>query len=240
MLWVLLFLAVRRFKHEGNFHIDIFDENSSHSDEVRGRVTTGGSGKKFWLELPELKFACEPLQAFFTSFRRFHRERYYHIARLSYGDGWDKPLQEFEEEIKKDIYSLVSHFDTVLNDPDADWTGEKTNEAPPDMRLPPPPPPPPPSNPPTQVAYHPDHEKDSEPSAQTSAPATSGTCRGKRKREESQVPDEPQAKHAAPSQDENNDSATPEITRPIPRAPRRRRPPPPPSDRVLRPRPWRK
>ena len=213
----------------------LFDESSSHSDDVRGRITTGGYAKGSWLDWPKITFVCKPLQAFFTSFRSFHREHHYHIIRLSYGEGWDKPLREYEAEIQKDIYALASHFDTVLDDPDADWTSRRTIEAPPEVRLPS-------IEPPAPETHHSVEEENPNPSPSYSAPvpATSGTGGGKRKREESQVPDEPQAKHIALSEDEDEDTRVSEAAQPTPRAPRRRRPPPPPSDRVLRPRPWRK
>ena len=121
--WVLLFLAVHRFEYEGGFQMRVFDETSSAIDAVRGRVSTGGCAKRYWLDWPRLTFVSKPLQALINSFRLFHRTRQYHIERLSYGEGWDEPPQEFEAGIKKDIYVLVSYFDTVLNDSDANWTG---------------------------------------------------------------------------------------------------------------------
>ena len=190
----------------------LFDESSSHSDDVRGRITTGGYAKGSWLDWPKITFVCKPLQAFFTSFRSFHREHHYHIIRLSYGEGWDKPLREYEAEIQKDIYALASHFDTVLDDPDADWTSRRTIEAPPEVRLPS-------IEPPAPETHHSVEEENPNPSPSYSAPvpvpATSGTGG-------------------------DEDTRVSEAAQPTPRAPRRRRPPPPPSDRVLRPRPWRK
>ena len=148
----------------------------------------------------------------------------------------ERPLQEFEAEVKKDVYNLVSHFDAVLNDPDADWTGQRTNDIPSNTQLPPLPQPS--IELPTPKTRRPDNWKDPEPSNPPTVPATSGNGEKKRKRDEPTIPDEPKAKHVALSEHEDENSRTPEITKPTPRASRRRRPPPPPSDRVLRP--WRK
>ena len=32
----------------------------------------------------------------------------------------------FEAEIHNDVYSLLSHFDDILNDPNTDWTGQES------------------------------------------------------------------------------------------------------------------
>lgn len=109
LLWVLLFLAIHHFEYEGSFHMHIFDQTSSRSDESRGRVPTGGCAKKFRLEWPKLTFVRKPLQTFFTSFRRFHQERYCCIARLSYGEDRERPLKKSSRQRSRKMSTTLFH-----------------------------------------------------------------------------------------------------------------------------------
>lgn len=193
-----------------------FNETGFHSDEVRGLATYGGDAKTWWLTWSDTTFECKPLQHFFHSFRRFHRD---HLRKLENAPDSDKNrqiLEEYEKELKKDIFSLVSHFDTVLHDPEADWTGPESYSTSLDTQ-------------PQNALLTTDAERPGANRKSESTPPIETTQKQerKRKREEPQACDQTRAKRIK----ENKT---------IPRAPRRRRPLPPPSDRVLRPRPPKK
>ena len=127
LLWVLLFTAVRNFKYNGFFDMQVFKEGQEVANEEFGVVTLGGSWKYSWIHDPEITFECKPLQDFFDSFRDFHRERFtkHILANGSEEDAGE--LERFEAEVCNDVYNLLSHFDNILNDPDADWTGQETH-----------------------------------------------------------------------------------------------------------------
>ena len=56
LLWVLLFLAVRRFKYRGDFDMQVFEEAREIPDEEQGIVSVGGSSKHLWLSRPGITF----------------------------------------------------------------------------------------------------------------------------------------------------------------------------------------
>ncbi|KAK7688401.1 hypothetical protein QCA50_008774 [Cerrena zonata] len=124
LLWVLLFFAVHYFKYRGAFNMRVFNEVCEYSDETNGTILMGGDSKLRWLQSPRITFECKPLQAFFNSFRSFHRERHWKIALSTDNEEEKKVLEDYEAETQKDIYKLVSHFDNILNDPNTDWSGQ--------------------------------------------------------------------------------------------------------------------
>ena len=202
--------------------MDVFDESSTHSDEIRGIISTGGHAKRFWLDFPHVKFVCKPLHDFIDSFRRFHRERRAHIDCRMDGEKWETAFQEFDAGVKKDVYQLVSHFDTILSDPNVDWTNQEALGTSSTTRQPP-------IKPRNQEPSPPGTEEEQVP---TILVVESKTSHGKRKREDPEPHDT--------TLGNNEDARIPKVAKLVARAPRRRRPSPPPSDRILRPRPWRK
>ena len=125
LLWVLLFFAIHHFEYEGSFNMRVFDELHETEDTTHGTYVTGGSSKTRWLSWPRIKFKCQPLQNFFDSFRTFHHQHHHKIS-LSFDDPQQKQaLEEYEAEVEKDVYALVSHFDMILNDTNVDWTGSE-------------------------------------------------------------------------------------------------------------------
>ena len=217
----MLFLAVQSFEYKGKFDMYIFEETETVSDPIRGKIAIGGYTKKHWLRWSSLIFHCKPLQAFMNPFRLFHLSRHNHAAgALDDEEGWKAWLQ-FQSKIKNDVYSLLSYFDDVLNDPDLDWTGQETRfTSQDDQELQP--------NPSHTTMPRTDDNKKPDPEPCVKTAATNRKGDKKRKREEPRVLDEPQTKRTKQ-----------EGSKPVARIPRRRRPLPPPSDRVLRPRPWR-
>ena len=127
LLWVLLFLAIRRFKYQGDFDMLVFEEAREIPDEKQGIVSVGGDSKLLWLYRPDITFECKPLQDFFDSFRNFHGERYTKLSLSRAGGAAGKDFEEFEAAVRNDVYSLLPHFDNILNDPDADWTGQEVD-----------------------------------------------------------------------------------------------------------------
>ena len=219
LLWVMLFLALHRFQYEGTFHMRLFDQVSMCSDPVRGTITSGGDAKQSWLRRPSATFECKPLQKFMDSFRSFHRSRRVKYASGFEGEDQKKDFENFEEGIKKNVYALLSYFDDVLNDSNADWTGQEARLQPQKTQ-----------QPPEQPVVE-EKKPETNPLAQ---PSRNGTA--KRKQGELTMDIPPARKRPKTERDQQ----TREPAKPVVRAPRRRRPPPPPSDRVLRPRPWRK
>ena len=52
--------------------------------------------------------------------------QHHHKISLSFDDPQQKQaLEEYEAEVEKDVYALVSHFDMILNDTNVDWTGSE-------------------------------------------------------------------------------------------------------------------
>ncbi|KAK7688372.1 hypothetical protein QCA50_008745 [Cerrena zonata] len=139
LLWVLLFFAIHNFKYTGDFDKQLFDEVCDVMGENHGRIVQGGYRKLWWLDEPVIVFDCKPLQDFFDSYRNFHQDHLWKIA-LSRKDQEEKQaLEDYEAEIQKDVYSLVSHFNNVLNNPDTDWSGQeahdyRSTEAPPPVQ----------------------------------------------------------------------------------------------------------
>ena len=207
----------------------VFDEASMRSDPVRGTISSGGCAKLGWLQWPTVTFECKPLHSFIHSFRQFHSDYRYKIACSTDNDENKRELEDFEAGIKSNVYSLVSLFDAVLNDPDADWTNQEVQI-------------PAKSQSTREESPNQGEKKRPEPTFLYKAPPpVARRAHKKRGREEAVVREEPRAKRTATSKNKNGDHVE-GADKPAPqvRAPRRRRPLPPPSDRVLRPRPWRR
>ena len=102
----------------------VFNETSTIDDPVRGKISIGGYAKKHWLRWCSLTFQCKPVEDFFESFRFFHLDRHNNIECALDGEKQKEFLLQFESGIKQDLYSLLSHFDNVLNDPTNDWKGQ--------------------------------------------------------------------------------------------------------------------
>ena len=126
LLWVLLFYAVRNFRFRGEFDMQLFKEGKQVPNEKLGMASVGGTWKFSWIQCPDIVFECQPLQDFFTSFRSFHNERYRKLAVATPGQESQNELDAFEAEVHNDVYSLLSHFDDILNDPNTDWTGQES------------------------------------------------------------------------------------------------------------------
>ncbi|KAK7688402.1 hypothetical protein QCA50_008775 [Cerrena zonata] len=119
LFWVLLFMALQCFEYTGQHNPQVFDEVSERVDEILGKSSSGGTAKASWLVKPSTRFCCEPLERFFRNGRDFHVN--YHDKLLLADD----ELADFLGEVESDIYGLRSHFSTILNDADADWSGPK-------------------------------------------------------------------------------------------------------------------
>ena len=197
----------------------VFDQVLMCSDPVRGRITSGGYAKQTWLRRPSATFECKPLQKCMDSFRSFHRSRRVKYASTFGRKGQKMDFENFEEGIKNNVYALLSHFDDVLNDSNADWTGQEAQAQPQTTE-----------QPPKQPVVE---EKKPEPKP-LAQPSRNDTA--KRKQDELSADTPPPRKRPKTERHQQ----TQETAKPVVRALRRRRPPPPPSDRVLRPRPWRK
>lgn len=222
LLWVLLYFAVCYFKYNGHFNMRVFEETWTVTDEHKGFTSVGGAYKQLWLEMPNNTFECKPLQDFFTSFRTFHLEHHEKWAaamRREGGEEAKKRLEEYEAEIKKDIYGLASHFNDILDDVNADWTGQEALKV-----LP-------------EVPQGENDESDEEMGDADNNPwpvpwvashrNNTDNCGEKRRREESEADDGPQYKRT-------RENVVQPARKPISHAPRRRRDPPAPCDRVLR------
>ena len=127
LLWVMLFYAIRNFKFRGHFDMRLFKEGTQVPDEKLGVASVGGSLKFSWIQRSEIIFECKPLQDFFTSFRSFHREHYWKRAAATPGEESQNELDAFEAKVYNDVYALLSHFDDILGDADADWTGQESH-----------------------------------------------------------------------------------------------------------------
>ena len=231
LLWVFLYVAVRRFKYDGTFHSRLFDESSMLRDQTHGPVSIGGWAKGTWLERPNITFTCKPLEAFFTSYRRFNMRHLHKLEASSDNEKGRREYEQFEADVKSNLYGLVSHFDTILNDPEADWADQEARGVPKE-------PLPLPIPQPGAESYR---QKDTtlpEPTPLAKAAVPDRKAGKKRKQDEPPVDDGPRSKRPALNKN-GDDHKTPVVARPTTRMPRRRRPLPPPSDRVLRPRPWR-
>lgn len=225
LLWVLLFFAIRHFKYSGKFDMRVFNQAQPISDEDGEIQSVGGDSKFLWLQMPETVFDCKPLQDFFDSFRQFHLD---YISKKSFSKAGGKrkaTFQEFEAEVLRDVSSLASHFNDVLNDPTVDWTGQEAHDISPGNQR--------------NRKENPDEELDDEnnlhplPHVKVPQPKECKDSK-KRKREEPQADKGRQRKRTQAAVDKDNESHGTEEA--IARAPRRRRDPPAPSTRVLRPR----
>lgn len=126
VLWVLIAVALRRFEYTGDFPMTMFDEE--HHPMQGGR--TGGILKSFWVGNPPNAdfgcFECHPLEQLFTHFRAFHDA---HLQKFRDSRKRDGPkdaleaLKRCRDEITKNLGSLLTIFDEVLDDPTADWKG---------------------------------------------------------------------------------------------------------------------
>ena len=224
LLWVLLFFAVRNFKYQGYFNMQVFKECREIPDKEAGLATVGGNWKYSWLSNPETTFECKPLQNFFDSFRHFHNEHYTKFAN----DDEDQELEPYEAEVRSDVYALLSHFDNILNDPNADWTGQEVNYVTEDVEqdssreLP-------------IYRFTSDEQLRSIPSADIEQGSEVTRASQKRKRGGSEDDNENPRKRIATARDDDDDA--PSNIQPI-RAHSRRRTPVAfaPTDRTLRPR----
>ena len=135
------------------------------------------------------------------------------------GKKWETAFQGFDVRVKKDVYQLVSHFDTILNDHNVDWTNQEAFGTSSTTRQPP-------IRPRNQEPSPPGTEEAQVPTVLAVEPKTSP---GTRKRED------PEPNNIALGN--NEDARIPKVAKLVVRAPRRHRPPPPPSDRIPRPRP---
>lgn len=228
LLWVLLFFAIHYFKFDGIFDMGVFDEAVTVADKERGMTSIGGASKLLWLQMPEITFKCKPLQDFFANFRSFHEERHWKRAAALDSEDEQKALEEYEAEVQKDVYSLASYFNDVLDDPNVDWTGQEALGIPSEND----------GGQPDEDMADVDDENDLQPEPRaTNPPNKTGKSDRKRKREEPEADsaDGRRRKRTAASQDNAGQVVVKPVAR-APRAPRRRRVPPAPCERVLRPR----
>lgn len=125
ILWVLLFVAIRYFRYEGDFPAYMFDEKHKPGPGAVDREEGGGILKSSWLtgQIPG-EFVCLPLQNFFNSFRTLHDERRKksRLAGLSRTQESRDALEQYKTEIQQDLRKLLAYFDNVLDDPTADWS----------------------------------------------------------------------------------------------------------------------
>ncbi|KAK7688404.1 hypothetical protein QCA50_008777 [Cerrena zonata] len=125
IMWVLLFIAIRRFNYEGDFHMEMFDEVHPpyHATKYKGR--SGGLYKSWWLTGGvHGDFVCDPLNTFFVTYRTIHEERRKKtkLARDSKTQDAKDDLERYKAEIQEDLYAHLVFFDDILDDPAADWS----------------------------------------------------------------------------------------------------------------------
>ncbi|KAK7688398.1 hypothetical protein QCA50_008771 [Cerrena zonata] len=125
LLWVILFISVRRFKYEGHFLVGMFDE--SHRPRVPGKSKerSGGLLKSWWLTGDVLtRFNCRPLQTFFVTYRAIHdrRRKKSQLVQESQTQDAKEELERYKAEIQEDLHKLLAFFDDIIDDPSADWS----------------------------------------------------------------------------------------------------------------------
>ena len=134
LLWVMLYVALLRFPSCGKGDIfKIFDEHSQSVGGVIGRKLTGGNSKKIWLSgNSPIMFESAPLNAFFTSFRRFHKEYLDKVKEARDENTKDTvgALERYKTEVEKDLTQLFSHFDDILQDCHIKWPSTSAPSAP--------------------------------------------------------------------------------------------------------------
>ena len=110
--------------HQNNFEPALFDEFTEQKGGCSGRTITGGNLKTLILSgNTGVVFDCPSLDAFLRSFIGFHTQRYKKVndARNSPTKETEDALTEHTKEIESDLYQILHHFDTVLEDPEGDW-----------------------------------------------------------------------------------------------------------------------
>ncbi|KAI0073225.1 hypothetical protein K474DRAFT_1774871 [Panus rudis PR-1116 ss-1] len=112
LFWVLLFIALRHFKHEGRFDDHIFD----HYEEGNFTRFNGAASKNsFLLFGRDGTFLCPALNTLITDISQFWLN-YYSAGRLG--------LEEFNEMhdgLQNNPGILLTFFDKVLNSGDDAW-----------------------------------------------------------------------------------------------------------------------
>ena len=124
LLWVIVLTALRLFAHKNTFNAAFFDEYIEQKGGCSGRTITGGDLKALILSGGTVVvFGCPSLDAFLRSFIGFHAQRFNKVndARNSPTRETEDALVEHTKEIESDLYQILHHFDTVLEDPEGDW-----------------------------------------------------------------------------------------------------------------------
>ncbi|CAL1710445.1 unnamed protein product [Somion occarium] len=122
ILWVMLFISIHHFKHTGKFSMDVFDQWSDDVGGFAGAQAIGGENKQSWLFARGAEFDCPALQKVIKTMSKFHQHFRQLVVDSQERDGDKKPLQEYREELEKDLRRVYKHFDDQLNNPSADWT----------------------------------------------------------------------------------------------------------------------
>lgn len=128
-MWVLLYTATRRFKRTGDVSANIFDQIDEISG-ARGRQKIGGDLKRIWLRgFAAFGFECPLLNDFFDSLRAFHAEHFTKTedAQKAGAKNARDSLSTYKADIEKDLRQLLPHFDSILEDPAADWSNCATS-----------------------------------------------------------------------------------------------------------------
>ncbi|CAL1717242.1 unnamed protein product [Somion occarium] len=120
ILWVILFVAVHYFTHEGKFSLEIFNQFETFSEGVTGQKAIGGHRKRAFLSQRNVKFHCRALHSFVIDLAKFHN--HYHGLATEALESEGSQLADYETLLKNDLQQLLIRFKTILNDESADWS----------------------------------------------------------------------------------------------------------------------
>ncbi|KAK7688393.1 hypothetical protein QCA50_008766 [Cerrena zonata] len=127
LFWSLLYVGVSCFKFTGNYKSRVFDEVFEEPHEILGKVPSGGQMKIAWLLSPPILFKCIPLESFFTTCRQFHRSYQEKLDAAIGSDTGKRELNVFIAAVEANVHALLVHFDTILDNPDINWSGQEAN-----------------------------------------------------------------------------------------------------------------
>ncbi|KAI0075718.1 hypothetical protein K474DRAFT_1624160 [Panus rudis PR-1116 ss-1] len=116
LFWVLVFVALRHFKHEGRFDDEIFDQYYEDSMTLRG----GASKITFLLFGQDGTFLCPALNTLIRDITQFWVDYYCLEAE-------DRTIEynDMHDDIERNPSTLLAFFDTALASPDDAWVHDE-------------------------------------------------------------------------------------------------------------------
>lgn len=133
LYWVLLYVAVALFLHEGKLPESLFDEIYDQPAEFIGRISHGGEIKESWLETPKISFKSAQLEEVLTNYRSFFDN---YENKVAHNEVYKQELDEIRENPQESIEELLSYFDDVLHGDENDWEDSAAIGVPPKPQRP--------------------------------------------------------------------------------------------------------